>query len=149
MTVLILLLILAVLLVGSSAVLGFLGIIFGFIAAVIALIYAKITWGISSGDILQYAIFGLIGFVVLVFVAAYIADYFIAYFSEEAKAQRTAGKQILLTDPNSERSTSTYPSILSVTLVSFSIVGFCIYIIVWLYRSGNAPLWLLSVLELN
>ena len=62
MVVIILLLILAVLLFGSSVVTGALGAILGFLVAAVAFIYLEISFDLTLADILFYAF----GFVVLI-----------------------------------------------------------------------------------
>jgi hypothetical protein len=70
----ILLLILAVLLFGSSAVIGAMGVMLGFIAAAVAIVWASIAFGISGEG---WAMIVLVGVILLA----------IAHYSLEAKAK--------------------------------------------------------------
>lgn len=72
----ILLLILVVLLFGSSAVLGMLGWILGFVVAAGALIYASITFDMAPGEVLLYGIGGFIVLIGCFFLVAHIIDLF-------------------------------------------------------------------------
>lgn len=75
MIAVILLLILAVLLFGSSVVTGAIGVIFGFIVAAVALIYLNITYDLTLADILLYAFVGVVLIAILIFVLATLYDH--------------------------------------------------------------------------
>lgn len=61
----IVLLILAVLLFGSSAVIGVLGVVLGFIAAAVALVWGSIAFDLAPGTILLFVGIGLAAFLAL------------------------------------------------------------------------------------
>lgn len=75
MVVVILLLILAVLLFGSSAVAGAIGAMLGFLVALVALIYASITFDLTVAEIIWYVIGGIVTIFIVIFAAASIFDY--------------------------------------------------------------------------
>lgn len=97
MLYIILLLILAVLLFGSSVVLGALGWILGFIVAVIALSWASITFGIST----ETWILGGIALVVAIGIAHYALQ--AKQKSDEEQARKDAGNPLLGTASISKR----------------------------------------------
>jgi hypothetical protein len=80
----ILLLILAVLLFGASAVIGVLGYVLGFIAAAVALIYASATFEL---DPLAVAAVGLVGFFALCGLVMLIAKLTESWELERMKRQ--------------------------------------------------------------
>ncbi len=73
---LILFLILAVLLFGSSAVLGALGMVLGFIVAFVALVYASITFDLEPIQIIGYAVVGVLALIPVGYLLLLVIDYF-------------------------------------------------------------------------
>lgn len=76
MDILILLLILAVLLFGSSVVLGGLGYVLGFIAAAIALTYASVTFEITAVEVVLYGVAGFAVLIAVFYAFVYLFDFF-------------------------------------------------------------------------
>lgn len=97
MLYIILLLILAVLLFGSSVVLGALGWVLGFIVSVVALFWASVTFGIST----ETWILGGIALVVLICVAHYALQ--AKQKSDEERVRRDAGNPLLSTNSIAKR----------------------------------------------
>ena len=159
MVVLILLLILAVLLFGSAAVLGGFGILLGFVAAVVALVYAKVTWGLSLDDVVRYGFLGFIGmivaFVVVVRFLEYISEYSSMQRDERERASKKNTKPIkspTASLPASKPMVSiaigqnNFYSAVKVFFYTLTILllisGFMISIFIMLYKSGYIPAWL-------
>jgi len=89
----ILLLILTVLLFGSSAVIGFFGYVLGFAAALAALVYAKVTFNLDPGLTIGLAVIGFFVLCGAIMIIARILEPFERIAVERRIASRLAERR--------------------------------------------------------